>query len=82
MIHFYSGYECDMHNNPADFFLDVLGGYSETSTETENKNKTGKRTSFFLLFVISYPSKEVALSAKCFVYSPEFGSVLDENIYK
>ena len=36
------GYPCEPHNNPADFFLDVINGDSNATTMTKVHGSEGK----------------------------------------
>ena len=36
-LHSFSGYECEAHNNPPDFFLDVLNGDSSAVKATQGR---------------------------------------------
>jgi len=42
--HSYAGYHCQEHNNPADFFLDVINGDSTAlASSIEEDATTGKQ---------------------------------------
>ncbi len=42
------GYACEAHNNPADFFLDIINGSSAAVNMTKIQNKGGTWLYFYL----------------------------------